>query len=101
MDVVHQDRQVRRRHDGLLEIRPRGWRSRAAPHLRGFGTALLIVAVGTIAYTLFLLLIFVVIAGLGVLAARTLLRDARAARSPWRPRLVAPLGRAALPQRRT
>ena len=87
--MVQRDRIVRRRPDGLLEIRPRGWRSRASPHLRGFATALVIVVVGTLAYTLFLLLIFVVVALLGAWAARALWRETAEARAALRLRPIA------------
>jgi hypothetical protein len=85
------ERLVRRRRDGIVQIRRRGPLRRAVPVLRDVGTALAIVLVGTVAYTVFLVFIFVFIGLLAVWAVRALWRELEPARAALRRRPRPPL----------
>jgi hypothetical protein len=71
------DRIVRRRRDGLVQIRPARFLERARPLARDFLLAMAVVVVGSLAYFAVMMAFYLLAILFGLWAVRTLWREVR------------------------
>jgi hypothetical protein len=71
------DRIVRRRRDGLVQIRPARFLGRTRPLARDFPLAMAVVVVGSLAYFALMLAFYLLAILFGLWAVRTLWRELR------------------------